>query len=79
MADEASRPGVLMPLPMDQMGDKDVQEKLGENYPDDQFNRLSALPITHRDSYFGILLGQALLCLGGTGALIAWYTAGAQA
>jgi hypothetical protein len=78
MADEASRPGVLMPLPMDQMGDKDVQEKLGENYPDDQFNRLSALPITHRDSYFGILLGQALLWLGGTGALIAWYTAGAR-
>src|ERR1700693_1429869 len=78
MADEASRSAVLMPLTTEQLLDQQVQEKLRASYPEDQFNRIATLPITHRDSYFGILLGQALLCLGGSGALIAWYTAGAR-
>jgi hypothetical protein len=78
MADEASRSAVLMPLTIEQMVDKQVREKLSESYPEDRFDRIVAFPITRRDSYFGIVLGQALLCLGGSGALIALYAAGAR-
>jgi hypothetical protein len=76
--DPSFRSAVLIPLTPKQLANKQNEEQLKDRFPPAQFDRMACLPITARGAYYVSLLGEALLLLGGSGALIRLYAVAAS-
>jgi hypothetical protein len=75
---DAVRSAFLIPLRLDQLGNNHIHEQLAERFPLDRFDTIAASLRTGRGPFFAYLLGQALLCFGGSGGLIGLYAAAAR-
>jgi hypothetical protein len=75
---DAVRSAFLIPLRLDQLGKKHIHEQLAEHFPPNRFDTIAASLRTGRGPFFAYLLGQALLCFGGSGGLIGLYAAAAR-
>jgi hypothetical protein len=76
-ADQAVRSAVLISLTPTQLDDQAVRDQLKTDFPEEKFDTISAVLYTQRQPFLAYLFGQALWCLGGTGALISLYSVAA--
>jgi hypothetical protein len=72
--DPSFRSAMLIPLSIEQLANKQAEEQLKGRFPPEQFDRMTCLPVTAPRDFYVSLFGEALLLLGGSGALIALYT-----
>jgi hypothetical protein len=74
--DASFRPGLLIPLTPEQLAKPSTREQLQNRFP--MTDRVVCLPSTPPLAFYVYLLGEAIFLLGGAGALISLYAAGAS-
>jgi hypothetical protein len=75
--DASFRAGLLIPLPIDQLVNREAREQLDKRFPPKEYDRTVCLPSLGPREFYASLFGEAVLLLGGSGFLIALYSAAA--
>ena len=76
--DSSFRAALLIPMDSWQLAKRQTNVQFDGLFPAKEFDRVACLPSTSPRAFSLILLGQALLLLGGSGFLIALYAAAAS-